>query len=138
MGIKFVISDPSTKKSHQLDVEKDKVVTIFNKKIGEDISGDHLGLHGYTLKITGGSDKDGFPMRPDVEGIGRKRILIGESIGFHPTIKGERKRRTVRGNTISEDTHQVNLKVMKAGAKSLEELHPSKKKEEKPAEAPKQ
>ncbi len=129
MGVKLVVSEPSTKKSYQLDVEKDKAVSLFGKKIGEQISGDLIGLQGYELQLTGGSDKDGFPMHPSVEGIGRRRVLLKGPPGFHPKLKGERKRRTVRGNTISEDVNQLNVKVLKAGLKSLEELAPSKSKE---------
>jgi small subunit ribosomal protein S6e len=86
------------------------------------------------LKITGGSDKDGFPMHPDVEGIGRKRILLTGPPGFHPRLKGERRRKTVRGNTISEDIVQINCKIVKRGEKPIEELVPKKAKAEEKVE----
>ena len=79
-NFKFVISDKS--KSYQ--VEKDpKDSPIMGKKIGEEFPADFLGLDGYTLQITGGSDKDGFPMRRDIEGQMLKRFLITKSIGFN-------------------------------------------------------
>ncbi|MEM5853975.1 MAG: S6e family ribosomal protein, partial [Candidatus Aenigmatarchaeota archaeon] len=85
------------------------------------------GLPGYVLKITGGTDKDGFPMHPSVEGSVKKRVLLSEPPCFHPKKKGERRRKTVRGNTISSDIVQINVKMVKKGEKSVEELIPTKK-----------
>jgi len=125
---KIVISDPQTKKSFQKEAE---AVGLVGKKITDEISGDILGLAGYTLQITGGSDSDGFPMHPQLKGPGRKRMLLVGTPGFHPQLKGERKRKTVRGDTVSEDTVQINCKVVKKGEKPLEELIPMKPKEKK-------
>jgi small subunit ribosomal protein S6e len=130
-GIKFVISEPETRKAYQLDVDYTKVVGIFGKKIGEEFNGDLIGLNGYSLKITGGSDKDGFPMHPDVKGPGRKRVLLAGKPGFHPKIKGQRKRKIVRGDTLSDAIAQVNVKVVKRGEKPLDQIVPTKPKEKK-------
>src|SRR3972149_2374114 len=97
-GFKIVISDPSTKKSFQKEIE---AIGLVGKKIGEEISGDALGLGGYSLQITGGSDSDGFPMHPKLKGPGRKRLLLSSTPGFRTKVKGMRKRKTVRGDTIS-------------------------------------
>jgi small subunit ribosomal protein S6e len=143
-SFKFVISDPETRKSYQLEVDQTKAFGLIGKKISDEFDGDLLGLSGYTLKITGGSDRDGFPMHHLVQGSVRKRILLSSPPGFHPEKKGERKRKTIRGNTISADMAQINVKVVKKGAKPLEEILPSKpkakeeKKEEKPEEKPKE
>jgi small subunit ribosomal protein S6e len=131
---KIVVSDPETRKSYQLEIEQSKALGLVGKKIGEEFNGDLIGLPGYTLKITGGTDKDGFPMHPSVEGAVRKKVLLSGPPGFHPRKKGERRRKTVRGNTISEDIAQVNMKVIKKGEKPLEELIPTKPKEEKKEE----
>jgi small subunit ribosomal protein S6e len=64
-----------------------------------------------------------------VDGPGRKRIILTAPPGFHPASKGLRKRKSVRGNTISADTAQINVKVVKEGQKSVEELLGVKKKE---------
>jgi small subunit ribosomal protein S6e len=85
-------------------------------------------LPGYSLKITGGTDRDGFPMHPSVKGQGRKKILLSSPPCFHPKIKGQRKRKTVRGNTISEAIAQINVKIVKKGEKPLEQLVPTKSK----------
>jgi len=126
---KFVISDTGTKKSYQLEIDQSKALGLIGKKIGEEFTGDIIGLQGYTLQITGGTDKDGFPMHPKIKGPGRKRILLTSPPCFHPKLKGERRRKTVRGNTISEEIMQINCKVVKKGEKALEEIIPTKPKE---------
>lgn len=128
---KFVIAEPETRKTYQLEVDQSKALGLIGKKIGEEFNGDIIGLQGYTLKITGGTDKDGFPMHPNVKGMGRKRVLLSSPPCFHPTKKGERRRKTVRGDTISEDIAQINCKIVKKGEKSIEELIHAKPKEKK-------
>jgi len=134
---KFVISEPETRKAFQLEVDQTKAVGLIGKKIDDEFNGDLIGLPGYSLKITGGTDKDGFPMHPSVKGPGRKKVLLSSAPAFHPKIKGQRKRKTVRGNTISDAIAQVNVKVVKKGEKPLDQLVPMKpkaKKEEKAEE----
>lgn len=131
MAFKLVISEPETKKSYQKEVEEDKGISLVGKKIGDEFSGDTLNLAGYTLQITGGTDKDGFPMHPSVAGSVKKRLLLTGTPGFHPKLKGQRKRKTIRGNAISTDIIQINCKVVKKGEKPLEELIPMKPKEKK-------
>ncbi|PIN98668.1 MAG: 30S ribosomal protein S6e [Candidatus Diapherotrites archaeon CG10_big_fil_rev_8_21_14_0_10_31_34] len=116
----IVLSDPKTRKAFGKKVET--TALLLNKKIGEQVKLDSIGLEGYEAKISGGSDKQGFPMRTDIPGIARKKIFIKGGIGFHPKRKGERKRVSVRGNTISEETEQVNLVITKQGTKKLEEI----------------
>ena len=62
-----------------------KTLTKINR--GEEVKLDSLGLEGYEAKISGGSDKQGFPMRTDIPGIARKKIFIKGGIGFHPKRK---------------------------------------------------
>ncbi len=130
MAFKLVVSDPKTRKSYQKEVGEEGLI---GKKIGEKLSGEVVGLQGYELELTGGSDKDGFPMRKDVDGTARKKILISSPPGFHPGTPGVRKRKSIRGNTISEDVVQINSKVIKQGSKPLDQIFASKK-EEKPKE----
>ena len=129
---KFVVSDPQTRKSYQIEVDQSKAIGIIGKKIGEEFNGDIIGLSGYTLVVTGGTDKDGFPMHPDVEGPGKRRVLLSGPPGYYPKMKGQRKRKTVRGNIISEDIVQINCKIIKKGEKPIEEI--LGKKEEKKEE----
>lgn len=128
MNFKIVVSDPKERKAYQKEVDQ-KASGLIGRKIGEVVPGDLLGLNGYKLEITGGSDKQGFPMRKDVEGTARKKILLSGPPGFHPERKGQRKRKSVRGNTISSEIVQVNMKVVEYGKKSLGELFGVKKEE---------
>jgi len=135
VNFKFVISNPETKKSHQLEVDQNKAISIVGKKIGDEFDASFLGLPGYTLKVTGGTDKDGFPMLPSLKGSVKKKALLSGPPGFHPKTKGQRKRKMIRGDAISTDIVQINCKVIKKGEKNLEELIPSKPKGgEKPTE----
>jgi len=132
---KLVVSDPKTRKTYQKEVPQ-KESGLLNRKIGDKVKGDFLGLSGYELEITGGSDKQGFPMRPDIQGIARKRALLTGGPGFHPKRRGERRRKSVRGNTISPEIVQVNTKIVKYGTKKLEQIFG--KKEKKPEEKAKE
>ena len=133
---KIVVADPKTRRTYQKEVGYNES-GLLGRKIGEKVKGDFLGLHGYEFEVTGGSDKQGFPMRPGVLGIGRKNVLLTGGPGFHPTEKGERRRKLVRGNTLSEEIVQVNMKVVTHGKDSLAKLfgkeeakHEEEKKEE--------
>ncbi|MFB6204066.1 MAG: 30S ribosomal protein S6e [Candidatus Nanohaloarchaea archaeon] len=95
---------------------------LIGKKIGEEFDGGIIGLDGYTLEITGGSDEDGFPMRPSIEGSERKRVLLEEGAGFNGSEDGMRRRKSVRGNTVSGEIQQLNTSVVEEGSKTVEEL----------------
>ena len=104
---------------HQVETEAEN---FTGKKIGDTFNGEILGLNGYTLEITGGSDKSGFPMRHSIEGSERERVMIEDGSGIRPQEDGVRKRKSVRGNTVSEEIEQLNAKVVEEGSKSVEEL----------------
>ena len=118
---KIVVSDPKTKKSYQKAVDQ-KESQLLGKKIGDRIKGDVVGLSGYELQITGGSDSDGFPMRLDVEGMARKKLLVTGGIGFHSRKKGERKRKSIRGNTVSQSVAQINTKIVAYGSTPVDKV----------------
>ncbi|MHA1148699.1 MAG: S6e family ribosomal protein [Promethearchaeota archaeon] len=89
-------------------------------KIGEVIKGGLIGFPNYEFMITGGSDSSGFPMRKDVHGPVKKKILVKKrGIGYRPRRKGQKKRKTVRGNEVTYDMTQINLKVVKYGEAEL-------------------
>lgn len=125
MNFKVVISDPKSKKAYQKEIEQ-RQSGLMGKRIGEKVSGNPIGLSGYELEVTGGSDRQGFPMRSDIEGIARKRILVSHPPGFHPRIRGQRKRKSIRGNAISSEISQVNVKVVTYGKDSLDRLFGTK------------
>ncbi|MBN1896274.1 MAG: 30S ribosomal protein S6e [Candidatus Aenigmarchaeota archaeon] len=132
MAFKLVISDPKTRKSYQKEVSGEG---LLGKKVGEKFSGAVAGLDGYELQITGGTDKDGFPMRKDVDGTGRKKILLSKSIGFKPKLEGQRKRKSIRGNTVSDEVAQINTKVIKQGKEPMEKIFRAKEEPKEGAEA---
>lgn len=119
--MKIVVSDPKTGKSYQTEVDDNKSKAFYGMKIGNEIDGSLVGLTGFKVKITGGSDKEGFPMRPDVHGTERKRLLLSAGTGIKNKQKGERRKKTVRGNLISESINQMNVIVTKEGTKSIAE-----------------
>ncbi len=131
---KVVISDPKTGRAYQKVVSGANANKLIGKQIGDVINGTLVDLPpDYELQITGGSDKDGFPMRPDLPGSGRRRLLLSGGVGYNPPEKGVRRRKTVRGRVISADIVQINMKVVKHGKVPLEEFF--KKKEEEHASA---
>ena len=114
--MKLVISDKKGK-AKQIEFEDEK--SLRGLKIGGKLEGSKIGFEGYEFEIRGGSDSAGFPMRRDVQGEERKRILVTDSLGAHIKRKGMRKRKTVRGNTVSISTAQLNLYVIKTGTKDI-------------------
>jgi small subunit ribosomal protein S6e len=119
--MKVVIADPKQGKCYQVEVDGTKSKPFFGLKIGNEFDGSLVGLTGFKLQITGGTDSDGFPMRKDVHGMERKKIFLSGQPGFIPSEKGERRKKTIRGNIISEDIAQLNVKVLEAGSKSIVE-----------------
>lgn len=122
MPFKLAISDPETGKAVQYELDDVKTNALVGKQVGDIIEGDLIGLPGYKLKITGGSDTAGFPIRPDVHGSGKKRVLIKGPPGFKPKRKGIARRKTVRGRELGLDIAQVNMRVEEKGSTKLEEL----------------
>lgn len=119
---KVEVADPQSGKTWPVDVEGQHANVLVRKRIGEEVDGMMLGLPGYKVQITGGTDKDGFPMRPEIPQASRKRILVSKSTGFRPTDKGVRRKKTFRGNEVSPDITQVNCKITDRGPKAVEQL----------------
>ncbi len=117
---KLVVSEGAT--SYARSVSEPQAAGFLGKRIGEAVGGDLIGLGGYTLKITGGTDRSGFPLRADLPGSRQIRLFVGEGFGFQAPRHGMRRRRSYRGGAISEDTVQINLMVEQKGSKPLSEL----------------
>ncbi len=128
-GPRLVLSNPEDGTAKTIQLEPRVFSLFIGKRIGEEIDGSVLGFKGYRIRITGGTDRDGFPMRPDVSGPRRVRILLSGGVGFHPREKppskkkkrrqrrrkkGLRKRVTVRGNVISDAIAQINAVLVPA------------------------
>lgn len=135
MVFKIVINEPKTRKSYQVEKEAPSLIGL---KIGDRFDGSIVGLDGFTLQVAGGSDKEGFPMRAEIPGPGRKKLLLSGPPGFHPLKRGQKKRKHVRGNQISDDIAQVNCKIVEGEGDVAAMLGIKKSEEEKPKEAPKE
>lgn len=131
---KVVISDIKNGKSHQVQVSGHHANSLIGKKIGDEVDGIFVQLPGYKLILTGGTDKTGFPMRKDFPGMSRRRILLSKSKGFKSNEEGLRRKKSIRGNTISQDIVQINMKVQKYSSKPIDKLLIKEKKDEKEEE----
>jgi len=137
MPFKLNISDKG--KAWKLQTESEALV---GKSLGETVSGSEISadLSGYDLEITGASDLAGFPHSKSIDGIGLKKQILTKGWGMRDTREGIRLRKTMRGKIISPSTVQINLKVVKSGAKALNEVFPDqnqpKVKKAAPAPAP--
>ena len=116
------VSDPETGLTHQIDVSDQDANRFIGREIGEEVDGTAVGLDGYTLEVSGGSDNAGRPMREDVRGANLKSILLEGGTGFNPSTDGERKRVTVRGREIGDATRQINAKIVGRGSDDVEAL----------------
>ncbi len=116
---KVVISDPKTGLSVQKEVKEPAAKAFLGLKMGDAVKGEVIDLQGYDFEITGGSDFCGFPMRKDVMGVGRKKILAYVGVGVKKQEKGMLQRKTVCGNTIHAKIVQVNLKANKIGSTDI-------------------
>jgi len=117
-----VISNPKDGNSYQKKVDGQHANRLIGKQIGGEVDGIFVGLPGYKLQITGGSDIDGFPMKKNIPGTGRKKVLGKEGVGFKSQAKGVKKKKSMRGNTVSDQINQLNMKVIESGPKEIPEL----------------
>src|SRR2546422_8283482 len=108
----IIVSDTKTKTSKATVLEGPKAQALIGKSIGEEVEGKLLGIGSLTLRITGGTDKDGIPMRFDIQGGAKKRAILSGGVGFKPSDRGERRRKLVRGRIVGEDTLQINSVVI--------------------------
>ena len=139
MPFKINISEKSGK-TYKIELETEELMEkeLHSKIQGKDL---HPDFNGYEFEITGASDKSGFTVHKDVQGIGLKKLLLtygkamkkrprreGKKKISNPKPKGLRLRKTVRGKVISSDIVQVNLKVLKVGTKLLSDIFPDQNK----------
>ena len=117
---KLVINDVKSGKSYQKVLPEN---IFIGRKLGEKVAGAEFGMDGFELEIRGASDNAGFPMRKDLSGIGRKKLVLttGPGLRLRNAEKGIRVKKTVTSNNIDQNIVQVNLKVLSYGSKSVEE-----------------
>ena len=107
-NFKLTISDIKGK-SISKELKDSDANPLLGLQLGNETDATIVGLSG-KLKLTGGSDKSGIPMRDDIHGAARKRVLLSKGVGLQAAETGQRVRKLMRGNTISEEIYQVNCK----------------------------
>jgi len=119
---KVIISDPETGTSKVVELEEARAAPFIGRKLGEIIDGAVVDLPAHKVQIKGGSDKDGVPMRGNVHGGVRRAVVLSGGAGFSPKKKGERRRKTVRGSTITDEIAQINMKIVEKPAGKATEV----------------
>lgn len=124
--MKFNIANPATGAQKLLDVDDEKRYRIFyDKKISQEVPGDSLGdeWKGYIFRITGGNDKQGFPMKQGVLLPYRVKLLLSDGHSCYRTRRaGERRRKSVRGCIVASDIAVLSLVIVKQGEAEIPSL----------------
>merc|ERR1739838_624792 len=124
--MKLNISYPATgcQKVFEIDDEQ-KLKHFYDKRMAQEVTADHLGPEwaGYVVRVTGGNDKQGFPMKQGVLIHNRVKLLMrkGQSC-YMPSRTGERKRKSVRGCIVNHNLSILNLAIVKKGEAEIEGL----------------
>jgi len=114
--LKVLVSDPKGGKVTTVELEGAKARPLVGRELGEEMDGSIFGMAGKKLKITGGSDKDGIPLVPNIHGGAKKYVLLAGGVGFKAGGKGERRRKLVRGRMITDETYQLNAVISRTEA----------------------
>jgi small subunit ribosomal protein S6e len=116
---KLNISAPDGR-SKKIIIDDRRFSSIEGMRIGDTVKGGLVGFPNYEFVITGGADSSGFPMVKEIQGPLKKKILVSKKrVGYKPKRKGQKRRKTVRGNEITGDMTLVNLKIVKEGESEL-------------------
>lgn len=117
--MKFNISNPATGAQKLIDIEEEKRYRVFyDKRLAQEVPGDSLGDEwaGYIFRITGGNDKQGFPMKQGVLLPHRVQLLLSDGHSCYRIRRtGERKRKSVRGCIVASDIAVLSLVIVKQG-----------------------
>jgi small subunit ribosomal protein S6e len=121
--MKLNISYPANGSQKLYEIEDERKTAIFTeKRMGVEVPGDSVGdeFKGYVFKITGGNDKQGFPMKQGVLAPGRVRLLLADGHScYRPRRTGERKRKSVHGCIVGNDMSVIALSIVKKGDEEL-------------------
>ncbi|VUZ45708.1 unnamed protein product [Hymenolepis diminuta] len=116
--MKVNIAYPANGTQKCLEIDDDhKLRPFYDKRMATEMPVDFLGEEwkGYIVKITGGNDKQGFPMKQGVLTNGRVRLLLSKGKCYNPRRKGTRKRKSVRGCIVDSNLSALNLIVIRKG-----------------------
>jgi len=92
------------------------------QQMGQEVPGDSVGdeFKGYIFRITGGNDKQGFPMKQGVMINKRVKLLLSDGHScYRPRRSGERKRKSVRGCIVDMDMSVLALAIVKKGDEDI-------------------
>lgn len=140
--MKLNVSYPVTGALKTVEVEDERNLRPFyDKRVAQEVDADSLGdewkvsvsyycdslnlygFQGYVFRITGGNDKQGFPMKQGVLTNGRVRLLLSKGHScYRPRRRGERKRKSVRGCIVDANMSALNVIVVKKGDGEIEGL----------------
>ncbi|TFJ84788.1 hypothetical protein NSK_003820 [Nannochloropsis salina CCMP1776] len=121
--MKLNIANPQTGQQHVVEIDDEKRLRAFyDRRISQEVDGEHIGdeFKGYVFKISGGNDKQGFPMKQGVLTDQRVRLLLRKGLScYRARRKGERKRKSVRGAIVGPDLSVLNLVLVKRGEEDV-------------------
>lgn len=121
--MKLNIAYPANGTQKLIEVDDERRLRVFvDKRMGQEVAGDTVGdeFKGYIFKITGGNDKQGFPMKQGVMHPTRVRLLLSKGHScYRPRRTGERKRKSVRGCIVGMDLAVLSLVIVKQGESEL-------------------
>ncbi|KAK1761412.1 ribosomal protein S6e-domain-containing protein [Echria macrotheca] len=132
--MKLNISHPANGTQKLIEVEDErKLRHFYEKRMGAEVPADPLGdeWKGYIVRITGGNDKQGFPMKQGVIAPTRVRLLLSDGHScYRPRRTGERKRKSVRGCIVGADLSVLALSIVKQGEQDIpgltDAVHPKR------------
>lgn len=132
--MKLNISYPANGTQKLIEIEDERKLRVFmDRRMGAEVPGDSVGSEfaGYVFKITGGNDKQGFPMKQGIMHPTRVRLLLSDGHScYRPRRTGERKRKSVRGCIVAMDLSVLALSVVKQGEGELpgltDTVHPKR------------
>jgi len=117
------IASPATGAQKLIEIEDERRLRAFyDKRMSAEVPGDSLGdeYKGYIFRISGGNDKQGFPMKQGVLLASRVRLLLSEGHStYRPRRSGERKRKSVRGCIVGSDLSVLSLVIVKQGEQGI-------------------
>merc|ERR1712180_8718 len=115
--MKLNVSFPANGTQKLIEMEDEIKLRFFNgKRMAQEVSAECLGEQwkGYVVRISGGNDKQGFPMKQGVMSNGRVRLLLSKGHSTYRSRRaGERKRKSCRGCIVDSNLSVLNLVVVK-------------------------